>query len=65
MSNSWISYNATPEDRPVDEDVWNVTNGVQTIKGFTPRYADAVAEALNTRDLLKTLGLSLGALEVA
>lgn len=57
---SWIAYNATPETAPVDEDVWNVSNGRQTVKGFTPRYAESVAEALNSRDLTKALGISLG-----
>jgi hypothetical protein len=58
VMSAWIAFNATPEDAPLDTDVWHITNGTQTVQGFTQGHAESVAAALNARDLMMALSLS-------
>lgn len=48
---SWISYNATPEDAPMDaREDWHVSDGEQVLACLCRDDAEKLAEELNTHE---------------
>jgi hypothetical protein len=71
MGEQWAAGNkVTREDadrhfgwraQPTGSDTARITDGRRVVEGdFTPGHAESVADALNSRDLVKALGISLG-----